>query len=118
MSAIAAQAGWIGRAGALGRRRVASLETRLGRRRLAWRAALAACAALVLVLALVWVRLQVVDTGYELSTARSVEQRLIQQHRELLLELATVTAPRRLEEQARLRLGMQDPAPGQIVTLR
>jgi cell division protein FtsL len=120
VSTASAHATGIGRTGTFTRRRVASLHARLGRRerRLAWQVAATAAVGLAFCLALVWVRLQVVRTGYQLSTARSVEEKLVQQQRELAIELATLTSPRRLESQARTRLGMQDPEPGQIVTLR
>jgi cell division protein FtsL len=70
----------------------------------------------MIALALVWVRLHVVHTGYELSTARQLELRLEQEQRELEIEIATRTSPRRLEEVARRRLGMGPPAPGQVVS--
>jgi cell division protein FtsL len=65
----------------------------------------------------VWVRLQVVNAGYELSTARRLAHRLEQEQRELEIEVATLTSPRRLERVARERLGMGPPAPGQIVSV-
>jgi cell division protein FtsL len=66
----------------------------------------------------VWLRLQVVHVGYELSAARQVELRLEHERRELEVELATLRDPGRLGELARRRLGMTDPAPGQVVVLR
>jgi cell division protein FtsL len=79
-----------------------------------------ACGAGVVVgiaLLLVWVRLQTVRTGYELSAARRLEHRLQQEQRELELEIATLTSPRRLERVARERLGMGPPTAGQIVSV-
>lgn len=70
----------------------------------------------VIAAVLVWIRLQVVGVGYQLSTGRQVEQQLEQEQRELALEIATLSSPRRLEEVARERLGMGPPAPGQIIT--
>jgi cell division protein FtsL len=67
-------------------------------------------------LVLVWVRLQILHTGYDLSTARKLEIKLKHEQRELGLALATLTSPRRLEEAARGRLGMGPPAPGQVVS--
>jgi len=61
--------------------------------------------------------LQVVDGGYELSTARRLAHRLEQEQRELEIEIATLTSPRRLETLARERLGMAPPSPGQIVSV-
>lgn len=68
-------------------------------------------------LVLVWVRLQTVDTGYALSAARHLAHRLEQEQRELEMEIATLTSPRRLEQVARERLGMGPPTPGQIVNV-
>jgi cell division protein FtsL len=68
-------------------------------------------------LLLVWVRLQAVHTGYQLSAARHLVHKLEQEQRELELEIATLTSPRRLETLARERLGMGPPAPGQIVSV-
>lgn len=85
------------------------------RRRLARHLALAAGAILTLALLLVWVRLQVVHTGYQLSAARRLEHRLQQEQRELALELATLTSLRRLDRLARERLGMRPPTRGEVV---
>jgi len=123
MSVIGAPPSWIGhvsgaparsaRGGVAAiRRRVTPAERRLFRQ-----LGLGALGALVVALALVWVRLQVVHTGYELSTARQLERRLEQEQRELGIEAATLTSPRRLESVARTRLGMGPPAPGQIVNV-
>ena len=68
-------------------------------------------------LLLVWVRLQATHIGYELSAARHLAHRLEQEQRELELEIATLTSPRRLELLARERLGMGPPTPGQIVSV-
>lgn len=68
-------------------------------------------------LLLVWVRLQATHVGYQLSAARHLVHKLEQEQRELELEIATLTSPRRLETLARERLGMGPPAPGQIVSI-
>ncbi len=62
----------------------------------------------------VWVQLQVVDIGYQLSAARTMAQRLDHEHRELQAELATLRAT--LRERAE-RLGMVAPEKQQVVTL-
>jgi len=119
VSAIGAPMGWLGHmTDGHGRGRIAALRRRMTRleRRLARQLGVGALAALVIALALVWVRLQVVHMGYDLSTARQLERRLEQEQRELRIEIATLTSPRRLEDVARTRLGMGPPAPGQIVT--
>lgn len=65
----------------------------------------------------VWLRLQVIQIGYVLSTTSKVQSQLEQENRELKLELATLTSPDRLEEKARTRLGLREPAKGQVVLL-
>ena len=66
----------------------------------------------------VWVRLQVVDVGYQLSAARQMQQRLEQQHRELEVELAMLRDCTHLAELATKRLGMHEPDKGRVVELR
>jgi cell division protein FtsL len=65
----------------------------------------------------VWLRLQVVRLGYELSSARQMELRLEHEQRELEVELATLRDPGRLGDIARKRLGMTEPRKGQVVIL-
>jgi cell division protein FtsL len=122
MSVIGAPPSWLGHVarsahGSRGgiaamRRRITPAERRLGRQ-----VGLGAVVALAIALCLVWIRLQVVNTGYEISSARQLERRLEQEERELRIEVATLTSPRRLETVARTRLGMGPPAPGQIVNV-
>jgi cell division protein FtsL len=66
----------------------------------------------------VWVRLQVVDVGYQLSAARQMQERLEQQHRELEVELAMLRDRAHLAELATKRLGMHEPDKGQVIELR
>jgi cell division protein FtsL len=72
----------------------------------------------LLCLVKVWVRLQVVNVGYELSAARQMQQRLEHERQELEVEFATLRDPRRIEEIARRRLGLTEPRPGQVQELR
>jgi cell division protein FtsL len=65
----------------------------------------------------VWLRLQVVRTGYVLSTTSKLQSRLEQENRELRIELATMTSPDRLESLARRRLGLRQPEKGQVIVL-
>jgi cell division protein FtsL len=65
----------------------------------------------------VWLRLQVVKTGYVLSSASKLQSHLEQENRELKIELATMTSPDRLESLARRRLGLVQPEKGQIIIL-
>lgn len=80
-----------------------------------------AAAALVLLLgglAHVWVRLKITEIGYGLVTTRDLVTRLEQEQRELETELAMLTAPQHLVDEARRRLRMQEPRAGQVVVLR
>lgn len=72
----------------------------------------------VLCLAQVWLRLQVVNVGYELSAARKLLQRLDHEERELRAELAILQDASALAEAARLKAGLVEPRPGQVVELR
>jgi cell division protein FtsL len=72
----------------------------------------------VLCLARVWLHLQVVNVGYELSATRRIVTRLEHRRNELRLELATLRAPERLTELAEERLHMVEPERGQVVEMR
>ena len=69
------------------------------------------------VLVHVWLRLQVVQVGYVLSTTSKLQNRLEQENRELKLELATMISPDRLEALARKRLRLAPPEKGQVIVL-
>ncbi len=103
-------------AGVLNQQQVADAEPAARRRGALWPVALS-CLLVALALLLVWQRLRVVQLGYVLSTAAKLERRLEQTNRELKLELASLTAPERLETMARRRLGLRDPETGQVVVL-
>jgi cell division protein FtsL len=70
-----------------------------------------------LVLLHVWLRLQVVQMGYVLSTTAKLQNQLEQENRELRVEIATLTSPERLEDMARRRLGVAPPQKGQVIVL-
>lgn len=101
-----------------GTRSVPGDRRRRARRWPIGRTALVAGVLMAAGLAHVWVRLQVTTLGYELSTARDMVARLEQEQRELETELAMLTAPQRLAEEAGRRLGLREPEPGQVVVLR
>ncbi len=86
------------------------------RRRILHHSLALVCLACV-VLLYVWLRLQVLNQGYALSTTTKLQQRLEQEQRELRLELATLTSPERLEAMARQRLGLRPPEKGQVIVL-
>ena len=103
-------------AGVLDNQQVADVAPE-ARRRGALLPVVLSCLLVALALLLVWQRLRVVQLGYVLSTAAKLERRLEQTNRELKLELATLTAPERLEAMAKRRLGLRDPETGQVVRL-
>jgi cell division protein FtsL len=108
----------LGGTGRAPRRPVAGARSRVpAERRLGRIIGIGAAFIVAISLLLVWVRLQTVHTGYRLSAARHLAHRLEQEQRELELEIATLTSPRRLEALARERLDMTPPAPGQIVSV-
>jgi cell division protein FtsL len=69
-------------------------------------------------LAHVWVRLQVVRIGYQISHETEREKRLLQTHRKLQVERALLRSPERLERLARERLNLTMPDPGTIGRLK
>jgi cell division protein FtsL len=71
----------------------------------------------IIALGHVWSRLQVVDLGYRLVTTRQLIEKLQQEQHELTVEAATLDAPGRLEEVARVWLGMTRPEKGQETVL-
>jgi cell division protein FtsL len=82
----------------------------------AWLGAFVAVGVLI-ALAHVWLRLKVVDLGYRLGTTRQVVERLRQEGEELTLEVASLTAPARLDSLARTKLGMMRAEKGQEAVL-
>jgi cell division protein FtsL len=71
----------------------------------------------VILLLHVWLRLQVVQLGYALSSTAKLQAHLEQEQRELKIELRTLSAPDRLEAMARQRLGLAAPEKGQVIVL-
>ncbi len=63
----------------------------------------------------VWARTRVVAAGYELARLQREHDRLADERARLVIEVATLRAPGRLEQFARQRLGMAPPAPGAVV---
>lgn len=82
-------------------------------------AGMAIAAALVMILGIAHVnrRQQVIRIGYELSKATERHTRLQQENRRLRLEKAALTNPERIRRLAE-SLGMQQPGPSQIRVIR
>ena len=66
----------------------------------------------------VWTGLRVGHLAYDLSQLHGLGRRLEREGLLLRAELAAETAPDRLEEMARTRLGLRLPRPGEVVILR
>ena len=65
----------------------------------------------------VWQHVYVVRQGYELERLRGTYAKLVQENKMLRLEAGQLRSLRRVEEIARVRLGMLTPKPGQVVLL-
>ena len=113
--AIAARS-QVNRASNLKKARVLRAARQERRRRVLHYSVILFCLALTVLLH-VWLRLQVVNQGYALSTTAKLQQRLEQEQRELKVEYATLTNPDRLEAMARRRLGLRRPEKGQVIVL-
>jgi len=70
---------------------------------------------LLLALAQVWIRLQVVAVGYALSNARQLVRTLQGERQELEAQWSALLTPSRLGEQAAQRLGLNAPQPEQVI---
>jgi cell division protein FtsL len=65
-----------------------------------------------------WSRVEVVKIGYEIFNANAEMRRLDQENKELILEIATLKSPKRIERIAREELGLIPPKEEQTVILR
>jgi cell division protein FtsL len=92
-----------------------SLEKR-GSRQLV--CALVACVLLTAgALLQIWVRTRVTEQGYRLSRLSGERQQLLRDHERLQLAAARLGSAQRIEDLARLRLGMGPPPPDRIIVL-
>ena len=65
-----------------------------------------------------WVRVYVIQVGYELTQTLSQQQQLQHRHDQLRTERAMLVQPQRLETICRQRLNMRHPDNHQIVVLK
>ena len=65
-----------------------------------------------------WSRIEVVKIGYEIFGANSEMRRLDQENKELILEIATLKSPKRIERIAREELKLLPPKDEQTIILR
>ena len=91
---------------------------RVMRSRIARRITVLGAVLVLLCLVQVWLRLQVVDVGYQLSAARKLSQRLDHENRQLRAELSTLQDAAALADAARGKLGLVEPQKGQVIELR
>jgi len=86
----------------------------VGRRR---RLAALVIVALVWLAGHVWVRLQMDDLGYRIQRRTALIEELDHEYSELVAEFNRETSPALLRERAKMSLGLDEPAAGQVVTV-
>lgn len=65
-----------------------------------------------------WSRVEAVKIGYEIFNADTEMRRLDQENKEMILEIATLKSPKRIERIAREELKLLPPKDEQIIILR
>jgi len=66
----------------------------------------------------VWSRIQVIQLGYEISSALKEEKALTEANKRLRLEIATLKSYTRIEKFAVEELRMAKPKPEQVIVIR
>jgi len=66
----------------------------------------------------VWSRIQVIQLGYEISSALKEERALAEANKRLRLEIATLKSYARIEKFAVEELRMAKPKPDQVIVIR
>lgn len=66
----------------------------------------------------VWSRIQVIQLGYEISSALKEERTLVVANKRLRLEVATLKSYARIEKIATEELRMDKPKPDQVIVIR
>jgi len=64
-----------------------------------------------------WVRICIIETGYQLSTVHKKQEMLLQENRKLKIERTSLRVPDRIEAIARKKLGMSQPGNNQMIIL-
>jgi cell division protein FtsL len=72
---------------------------------------------LVLVVAWEWEKVEVYNTGYAIEKLKERKKQVEQEQRALLVELAKLTSPERIEQVAVTRLGLTRPRYDQVVVV-
>ena len=65
----------------------------------------------------IWVRTRVTEQGYRLSRLSAERQQLQRDHERLQLAAARLGSAQRIEDLARVRLGMGPPPPDRVIVL-
>lgn len=65
-----------------------------------------------------WSRVEAVKIGYEIFNADTEMRRLDQENKEMILEIATLKSPKRIERIAREELKLLPPKDEQIIILK
>ncbi|MBI3811767.1 MAG: cell division protein FtsL [Nitrospirae bacterium] len=66
----------------------------------------------------IWQHVHIVTMGYEVELARQKQKELQQSHKQLLVEVETLSALDRIEKIAMTRLGMIKPKDGQMILVQ
>ena len=69
----------------------------------------------VVCLLYVWMRIDILRVGYEVDRLAKQKAKLERQHEFLQARFSQLTSPPKLAQEARKRLGLRIPKPGQIV---
>ncbi len=73
---------------------------------------------IVSILCYVWTRIQVVQYGYEISSALRAKEAAVIAHNERTIEMATLRSAQQVEKRARAELRMSLPRKDQLVIIR
>jgi cell division protein FtsL len=69
-------------------------------------------------LAYVWSRIQVIQAGYEISSAIKARREAVEENKRLRVEVASLKSYARIERIATVELGMSKPRPDQVIIIR
>lgn len=64
-----------------------------------------------------WIRLEIIELGYEISRANRIRHELTEENKRLKIELTNLKSPERIEGIGR-RLGLHYPSGGEVIRVR
>jgi len=76
------------------------------------------CMGISVALFTVWIRVQIVQAGYDISAANQEQRKLLQSHEWLKTMVASLRSPERIEQLARSKLNLRAPERHQIIWLK